>query len=421
MDNIEELKADLSTAIQGVKTLETKFGETASLVKQFQETNEQELKKHDALYEEKMKKLGDAVTELTEAKQKVAQLETAFNRIAIGTEKDSKGEVITPEMKQYGNLINGYIRKGINELELGNFEKKTLSVGSDPDGGYFVSPQLSNRIVTRMFETSPIRALATIENISTDSFEILSDHNTGVSGGWTGETSTRSTTSTPQIGKITIPTREQYAMPAATQKLLEDAAVDVESWLARKSADILSRTENTAFVSGTGVAQPTGFLSYTAWTTQGTYEYGKIEQRNSGANGSFTFDNLIDLQQDLKEIYRRGAVWLMKRSTLASALKLKNATTNEYLLNDLRTINGTDFNLLGNPVKLADDMPVAATNSLSIAFGDFGAGYTIVDRVGISVLRDPFSSKPNVLFYTRKRVGGGVVDFDAIKLLKLST
>ena len=114
MDNIEELKADLSTAIQGVKTLETKFGETASLVKQFQETNEQELKKHDALYEEKMKKLGDAVTELTEAKQKVAQLETAFNRIAIGTEKDSKGEVITPEMKQYGNLINGYIRKGIN-------------------------------------------------------------------------------------------------------------------------------------------------------------------------------------------------------------------------------------------------------------------------------------------------------------------
>ena len=111
----------------------------------------------------------------------------------------------------------------------------------------------------------------------------------------------------------------------------------------------------------------------------------------------------------------------MKRSTLASALKLKNATTNEYLLNDLRTINGTDFNLLGNPVKLADDMPVAATNSLSIAFGDFGAGYTIVDRVGISVLRDPFSSKPNVLFYTRKRVGGGVVDFDAIKLLKLST
>jgi HK97 family phage major capsid protein len=190
--------------------------------------------------------------------------------------------------------------------------------------------------------------------------------------------------------------------------------LDVEGWLANKVADEFARKEATAFISGTGVAQPRGILTYTAGTS-----WGQIEQINSGSSGALTADGLLSLVYGLKEAYARNASFLMNRSVVSAARKLKD-TTNQYLWQPGLAMGQPDM-LLGRPVYEATDMPVAASNSLSVAFGDFAAAYTVVDRIGIRTLRDPFTAKPFVRFYTTKRVGGDVVNFEALKIQKLAS
>ncbi len=384
----------------------------ASTFEEFKAANNQ------ALQEMADKGAVDAVTEA-----KVARLDEEIERLRDNLEHtraslnrplgDAKSEVAAggPLAGEYKAAFGKYLRRG-DETGVSAMEIKALSVDSDAEGGYLVTPQMSASIVEKVFETSPLRGVAAIETISSDSLEMLVDKDEAAAG-WVAEAEARPETDAPDLAKVVIPVHEIYAEPRATQKLVDDASIDLEAWLAGKVAEKFTRMEATAFINGSGVGQPRGILTYAAGTS-----WGQIEQVNSGSSGAVAADGLIDLQHSLKEAHGGGAVWLVNRLTLRDIRKLKD-TNNQYLWEPGLKIDGQDT-LLGRPILTATDMPVAAANSLSVAYGDFAAGYQIVDRIGVRVLRDPFTAKPFVKFYTTKRVGGDVVNFDAIKLQKLA-
>lgn len=347
-------------------------------------------------------------TALDHYKQRLDHIETACSRPHAGGEAESPGQ----GGGEYAKAFRLYLRKGM-DAGLEALQTKALSVGSDSDGGFLVTSSMSSRIVQAVFETSPMRQLAAIETISTDALDMIDDHSSAVAG-WTSETGSISETASPALAKRNIPTHELYAQPKATQKLVDDAAIDVEAWLAGKISDIFTRTQNTAFISGNGVGQPRGLLTYPAGTA-----WGQIQQVNSGVSAQVTPDALINLFYALKDAYSRRASFLMNRSTVQQVRLLKQATTNQYMWQPGMAAGAPDT-LLGVPVHMASDMPPAAANSLSVAVGDFKAAYQIVDRKGIRILRDPFTEKPFVKFYATTRVGGDVVNSEAIKLMKLA-
>ncbi|MCP5362264.1 MAG: phage major capsid protein [Hyphomicrobiales bacterium] len=357
----------------------------------------------DPLTESKLANLGSVMDRLS-------TLEVAVSRPG----KSASAGYSVPDglALEHKEAFCAYLRKGA-ESNLHILEKKALSAGSDPDGGYLVTPQVSERVVRTVYETSPLRRVAAVETISSDSLEILEDRDEAASG-WTSETGAVSDTDSPELGKKIIPVHELYAQPKATQKLIDDASVDIELWLAEKLADAFSRKENTSFISGDGIGKPRGILTYDAGTS-----WGQIEQVVSGDNGNVTADSLIQLYYSLKEEYAIHATFLMNRATAQQARLLKESATGQYLWQPGLTAGAPDT-LLGLPVIQAADMPTPATDSLSVAVADFSRAYQIVDRTGIRVLRDPFTDKPFVKFYSTKRVGGDVVNFEAIKLLKLS-
>lgn len=329
----------------------------------------------------------------------------------------SVGEYTAENMAEYKAAFGKYLR--LDEKVLDNGEAKALSIGSDPDGGYVVHPDMNGRVVERVFDTSPMRAYASIQVISSDALEGLHDTDEAAAS-WVEETASRAETNTPELKRWRIPVHELYANPAATQRILDDAEINIEQWLADKVADKFARAEATAFVTGSGVGQPKGFLSYSDWATAGTYEIGAIEQFDTGVNGGFAAapaggDTLLDALYGLKQVYRNNATWFMNRSTMSEVRQLKDSD-GAYIWNP-GIAAGQPATLLGYPVATFEDMPDLATGSLSIAVGDMRAAYQIVDRMGIRVLRDPYSNKPYVHFYSTKRVGGDVVDFDAIKLI----
>jgi HK97 family phage major capsid protein len=319
-------------------------------------------------------------------------------------------------MKAYQDAFATYARKGLDGLD--RDEVKALSVGGDATGGYVVNPDMSGRIVSKVFETSPMRAYASVQVISTDALEGLFDLDEA-SCGWVEETGSRTETDTPDLGKWRIPAHEMYANPRATQKVLDDAEIDIEGWLAGKVAEKFARTENAAFVSGTGVGQPRGFLTY----SDGATLPGTIERVFTGASGAFAAapsggDVLIDALYGLKAQYRANATWFMNRATTKTVRKLKDSD-GAYLWSP-GIAAGQPASILGYPLAAFEDMPAVAAGSLSIAVGDMRAAYQIVDRVGIRTLRDPYSAKPFIQFYSTKRVGGDVVNFEALKLVSFS-
>lgn len=320
------------------------------------------------------------------------------------------------DMAGYKTAFGAFLRKG--EELIGLDERKALSVGSDPDGGYVVHPDMSGQIVSKVFETSPMRAYAAIQVISTDALEGLFDLDEA-SSGWVGETDSRGDTNTPSLGKWRIPAHELFAKPKATQKILDDAEINMEAWLAMKVAEKFARDEAAAFVAGDGINKPRGFLSY----ADGTTLPGTIERINTGVNGGFAAspnggDALIDALYGLKAQYRANAAWFMNRGTTKLVRKLKDSNGDYLWTPGLAA--GQPATLMGYPVAAFEDMPDVATGSLSVAVGDMRAAYQIVDRVGIRTLRDPYSAKPYVEFYTTKRVGGDVVNFEALKLIEFS-
>lgn len=341
------------------------------------------------------------------------------------------GEVDTKEYQEYRDAFASFLRfhpdaKPLQKQEI----KAALSVGSDRDGGYWVPTEVSSQIIKRLFETSPIRNIASVISITTDAIELPNDTNLASSGGWVAETGSRGETNTPQVGMQRLTVHEQFAQPKVTQKLLDDAAIDVEGWLSAKIAEILSFTENAAFVSGNGVGKPRGFLDYgaTALTTKDSSRaWGKLQYVPSGAPGAFPTVSglvsddancLIDIIYALKPAYRAGATWVANRATVAAVRKLRDANGHYFWAPGLQA--GQPSTLLNYGITEAEDMPDMVSDALAMAFGNFSVGYTIVDRQGIRVLRDPFTDKPFVKFYTTKRVGGDVVNFDAIKLLKFA-
>ena len=361
----------------------------------------------DPLYDAHLAKITMA---LDHHKSRMDSLETAYQR--PGTSMTSAEYPAHALSDEYKSAFRNYLRKGM-EGGLEALQTKALSLGSPADGGYFVTEELSSRVNTRIYDSSPMRALATVQVISTDSLDVIDDAGEA-SAAWTTETGNISETNTPQINKHTIPVFEMYAQPKATQKLLDDASIDVEAWVAEKVADKFARMEATAFINGNGTSQPKGILQYAAGTS-----FGQIQQVNSGVSATVTADSLIALFYSLQEQYTRGATFLMNRTTLQSVRLLKESTTNQYIWQPGLTA-GTPDTLLGIPVAQAADMPIAASGSLSVALADFKQAYLIVDRIGLRTLRDPFTEKPFVKFYTTRRVGGEVVNSDAIKLLKLS-
>jgi HK97 family phage major capsid protein len=322
------------------------------------------------------------------------------------------------EFRAYKAAYRTYAAKG--ERFMSAAEEKALIVGADPSGGYWVPPDTGGRIITRVFDLSPIRQIASVQTISSDRLEGVADIDES-SSGWVGETQARTDTTTPVIGKYDIPVREIYAQPKASQKLLDDAAVDIEMWLAAKVSDRFARQEGNAFVAGDGVLRPHGFTQYpTAATSDATRAWGTFEHIATGVSGDFAGTTPADILFDIEAAFRPGylanAKWVTRRSVIQKLRKFK-ATTNEYLWQP--SLQGGRPNLLiGYPIVMAEDMPALGANSLSLALGDFNAGYQIVDRIGIRTLRDPYTSKPYVVFYTTMRVGGGALNFEAIKFIK---
>ena len=249
---------------------------------------------------------------------------------------------------------------------------KTMSVNSDPDGGYLVIPTLGGTITTLVRETSPMRQLASVQTISSDSLDYMLE-NDEAGAGWVGETQPRPETNTPRLSKLVIPVNEIYAMPKATQKLIDDAAVDIEAWLARKVSEKFARMENTAFMVGDGVLQPRGILTYPNGTTGLT-----VEQVVTGSASAFAYDGLVNLQSALKEEYQGNASWLVNRLGFGNLLLLKdlNGTPIFNMQYDMRI--GLQRSILGAPLYFATDMPVVAASALATVYGDFKQAYQIV-------------------------------------------
>jgi len=345
---------------------------------------------------------------------------------ALRADMQSKGrpaaEISVDAYAQYKSAFVNLVRHG--DLErLSADERKALSAGSDPDGGYLLPTPTVGRIVSKVYEQSVMRQIANVQPISTDALEGVVD-NGDAGAGWVSETGTRSETTTPQVGKWRIEAHEMYAEPRVTQKLLDDAAVDVEMWLAGKIADKFARVEGTAFWSGTGTGQPRGLATYTtAATGDDSRAWGQFEHVKSGANGDFhttKADPLQDILGAMRDQYLAAAIFVMRREVRTKLRKLKEATSDRYLWEPSLQAGQPD-RLLGYPVRIDQYMPALTTDSLSLAFGDFAEAYTIVDRLGIRTLRDPYTAKPYVKFYSTRRVGGGAVNFEAAKFLKFAS
>jgi HK97 family phage major capsid protein len=327
----------------------------------------------------------------------------------------SIGAKVEPDeasIKAWSDAFPMYMRRDDNKGSHVNDKfRASLQTGSDPDGGYLVPTETSQRIITHAFESSPMRGLAFVETIAGKELEVPRDEGE-VGFGWVGETADRPETTTSQLGMSKIVAHEMYASPRATQNMLEDAGIDIEGWLARKVGDKFGRAEASAFIVGDGVGKPRGLLTYPAGTSN-----GQIQQLNSGAAADFTFDGLMDTVFSLKDPYEANANWMFNRLGVRNISKLKDGE-GRYIwdMNNVNEKRGKSM-LLGYPVNRATDIAAPGAGALMGAFGDFNQGYTIADRLGITTLRDPFTAKPYVLFYSRRRVGGDVVNFEAVKLI----
>ncbi len=423
----------------------------------FKSAMEEKGSKSDAVFKDRLDKIEGAITSYTEQKDKwnadfkaytdrVDEFEKRMNR--PGGPGEKKAADLEIELKGFNDhrasvaaahgrtlapvnleAMMGYKSAYARSLTadsraLTAEEVKALQVGVQPDGGYLVPADMSGRIVTRVYETSPIRQIANVQGISGTELKGIVDRDQAGAIQWGSETTAPTDSTTPQIGEWLIPVHEGRVMPKASQQILEDAAIDIEAWLARKVAARRARGENDAFVNGTGVGRPRGFCTYTtAATADGSRTWGQLEHVATGVNGDFASsaaaDVLFDVVGALNPRYLMNARFVTRREVITKIRKFKGATTGDYLWQPGLQAGAPD-RILGYPITIAMDMPALAEDSLSLAFGDFMEGYQIVDRIGLTTLRDPFTAKPYVLFYTRVRLGGAVIDFDAIKFVKFT-
>ncbi len=368
----------------------------------------------DTVLEEKLARINQDVSGL---QSRIDKLQIASNRPYLG-----KGGLEVPEQKAHKTAFyDRYVRKGY-ESGLGDLEQKALSIGVDAEGGYTVPEELDHSIESLLKDISPIRSIANVVQIGTANYRKLVNLSDTASG-WASETGARLETDSPQFAEVVPPLGELYANPAASQAMLDDAFFNVEEWLAGELANEFGQKEGTAFVNGDGVNKPRGFLDYATSASEDTGRaFGTLQHVATGVDGAFSgadpADILVDLVYSLRPVYRAGASFVMNTNLVAEIRKFKDADGN-YLWRPGFAENAP-ATLLGYPVIEAEDMPDRASGSSSVAFGNFNRGYIVTDRTGTRILRDPFSNKPFVHFYATKRVGGGVVNSEAIKLLKFS-
>jgi HK97 family phage major capsid protein len=384
----------------------------------FKETNDARLAEiedrltADVVTEEKLARIDAA---LDHAKNRLDRISLDRARPHLGGAEPARDASVTEHKAAFDLYVRAGESGGLKRLE-----EKALSAGSGPDGGYLVPPTIEREVLRRLAEISPIRSIATVRVVSGGQYKRAVTVN-GPASGWVAETAPRPQTDAPSLSELSFPAMELYAMPAATQTLLDDAVLDIDAWLAEEVETAFAEQESVAFVTGNGVARPKGFLTYDT-VANGSWVPGKLGFVATGAAGAFPASNptdiLFDLIYALRAGYRQGANFVMNRRVQSAIRKFKDADGNYLWQPPLAADRAAT--LMGFPVIEAEAMPDITAGSLSIAFGDFRRGYLVVDRAGLRTLRDPYSAKPYVLFYTTKRVGGGVQDFDAIKLLKFS-
>ena len=329
------------------------------------------------------------------------EMEAKMQRVNFVAKTETKQELSKEEL-EYKSAFDNYARTGAISEAL---EKKAMSTDSNPDGGYLVTPTMANKIIERVREVSPIRELAnTIRLSNSNLYKVPKEGKEDFGAGWVGEREERPETATGKINMIAIPLHEQYAQPGITRGLLTDSAFNWEAYISKKIVNKFARMEAQAFILGDGNNKPRGFL------------FEPDKQGIQIIEKKLDFDGLIDLQAELDEQYLGNAKWVLNKFTLRDIRKLKN-TNGDYIWQPSTQV-GMPSTILEYGYKLATDMPTPTTGAYSIAFGNFKEAYTIVDGAGMYTLRDEYTKKPNILFYTTRRVGGGIEQEDAIKILK---
>lgn len=345
---------------------------------------------------------------------RIDEQESAITQLQLHHKRPSMDKFMPITTQEHKTAFCQYVRKGQGVDSLRHLEQKALSSIhlADSESGYLITSQMAEQIAADLQSFSPLRQLASVTEIATDALELL-DNNIENIAGWTAEVQDYNTTSAVKIDKKLIPVHELFAQPKVTQKLLDDPRIDIEKWLAQKLTEVFLAKENDAFINGNGIGKPQGILAH----KQGAAA-NEIEAIICGSKGTFSADNIIKLFYSLPEQYAVGAKFLMSRSALQMVRTLKDSN-NRYLWQPRLQESAPDL-LLGTEVVLSTDMPAVANDSTPIIYANFKRGYHIVDRHAIRILRDPYTDKPFVKFYSTKKVGGGVVNPAAIKVLKLS-
>lgn len=373
----------------------------------------------DVVKSEKVDRINSDITKMQKALDDVNQTMAALR---VG----GAGDQVDPAKAEHTQAFNKWFRKGdravdadLHDLEV----KAALSTDSDPDGGYLVPEEMSDTIDRVVGTVSVMREIATVLPVGAPTYKKLVGQG-GASSGWVGEKDARTETDTPTLRELIFNTQELYANPATTQSALDDGRMDIATWLANEVSIEFAEQEGAAFVSGDGNAKPRGILGYDT-VANGSYSWGKVGFAKTGVAAALTdgsnngSDAMISLYYALKEQYRNGATWLMSDAVMESVRKFKDGD-GTYLWSPA-TAAGEVPTFLGKPVRTDDNMDAVGAGKFPVAFGNFKRAYLIIDRFGTRVLRDPYTNKPYVHFYTTKRVGGGIQNFEAIKLLKVST
>lgn len=369
--------------------------------KALEENQENTLQKKLELFQENLEK----------TQSRISKIEISKSRPQI------KSNVYDHDGMIHQNMFMNYIRKGADQ-ELNQFEEKSISL--EQTSGFSVPDHLYANIISSINHESSFRNLASTITISTDSVDLLVNQD-DAQAGWIADANFQVEKDMPDLMKIKIPVHEIYAKPRATQKLLDDLSINLEEWLIEKVADKISEVENGSFLLGDGIGKPRGILSYPT-VSEKDWKWGCFEEIKTNVDGGFDpingADALVDTLSALKTTYHKNAVWLMSRSAFAAIRKMKDGLSGANLWQPSMA-EKTPSTLLGYPVYISDAMPalIFGKSSKSIFFGSLKDAYQIVDRQGIQVLRDPYSAKPYVEFYTTKRVGGDVINFEAIKII----
>ena len=398
---IDKIAVDVSGFIDSNNKIDAKLATVTKSVEQLQKLS---FSMPGAVDAEKTK------SKKLEAKYEASLKSYIYDKSAI--DKDLVKEITDHILKtEYAHATD----KGLAAI------RKTLQEGVNPDGGYWVIPQRVTQMVTRIFETSPLLQLAGSQSTSSNSIEIVIDDEDAIIQGAVGELETPIVQITPTIGLLTIPVhRIASGRHRVTQDLIDDASFDVIGWLMRKIADRLRRQLNSDMIIGTGALRARGILTYPDSAAPGVYERGAVEQVVSTNATDFTYDGFVDIQSSLKEEYQGSAVWLMRRQSFANVLKIKSVD-DVPLINANQLAQAPTRVILGNRVLFADDFPAVGAGALAAAYGTYNPGYTVVPRIGIRILRDPFTANPLISFTSDMRQGGDVTNYESFKIHRIST